>query len=141
MAGSDVFMDTAGFLALWDASDEHHQRAVKFQSELSRKKRQFLTTDYIVDETATLLLMRHSHTAAVDFLKTILESGTLRLEWIDSDTFHSAAALFQGHDDKQWSFTDCVSFALMDELKIQDSFTTDHHFSQAGFNPLLRRAT
>ena len=85
--------------------------------------------------------MRHSHGAAADFLKTILESGTLRLEWIDSDRFLAAAELFQRQDDKQWSFTDCVSFALMDELKIQDSFTTDHHFTQAGFNPLLRRAT
>ena len=76
MAASDVFMDTAGFLALWDASDQHHGRAVQLQSQLSRKKRQFLTTDYIVDETATLLIMRHSHAAAADFLKTTLESRT-----------------------------------------------------------------
>ena len=141
MAAPDVFIDTAGFLALWDASDQHHHRAVQLQSELARKKRQFRTTDYIVDETATLLLMRHSHAAAADFLRTALKSGTLRLEWIDSDRFHAAAELFHRHDDKQSSFTDCVSFALMDELKIQDSFTTDHHFTQAGFNPLLRSTT
>ena len=141
MAAPDVFMDTAGFLALWDASDEHHHRAVQLQSALSHKKRRFLTTDYIVDETTTLLLIRHSHATAADFLKTTLESQTLRLEWIDSDRFHAAAALFHRHDDKQWSFTDCVSFAVMHELKIQDSFTTDHHFIQAGFNPLLRSAT
>ena|ERR1041385_730375 len=141
MAAPDVFVDTSGFVALWDASDEHHRRAVRLQSELSRKQRQFLTTDYIVDETATLLLMRHSHSAAGDFLETTLQSRTLRLEWIDSERFHAAAELFHRHRDKQWSFTDCVSFALMRELHIQDSFTTDHHFTQAGFNPLLRRMT
>jgi len=137
MAAPDVFMDTAGFLALWDASDEHHSRAIHLQSELTRKKRRFLTTDYIVDETTTLLLVRHSHAAATDFLQTTLESKSLCLEWIDSERFHAAVELFRRHDDKEWSFTDCISFALMHELKIQDSFTTDHHFSQAGFNALL----
>jgi predicted nucleic acid-binding protein len=140
MAAPDVFVDTAGFLALWDASDEYHERAVRLQSELLRRKRRFLTTDYIIDETTTLLLVRHSHAAAADFLATTLESKTLHLEWIDSERFHAAAELFRRHNDKEWSLTDCVSFALMRELKIQDSFTTDHHFTQAGFNPLLRAA-
>ena len=139
MAALDVFMDTAGFLALWDARDEHHARAVHLQSDLTRKKSAFLTTDYVVDETTTLLLVRHSHAAAADFLKTILESKTLRLEWIDSERFDAAAALFQRHGDKEWSFTDCISFTLMNELRIEDSFTTDHHFRQAGFNPLLEQ--
>src|ERR1043166_554649 len=104
MAAPDVFMDKAGFLAPWVASDQHHHRAVQLQSTLSRKKRRFLTTDYVVNETATFLLMRHSHAAAADFLKTTLERRTLRLEWIDSDRFHAAAELFPRHDDKQWSF-------------------------------------
>ena len=85
----------------------------------------------------TLLLARHSHGAAADFLETTLESKSLRLEWIDSERFRAAAELFRRHDDKERSFTDCVSFMLMRELKIQDSFTTDHHFRQAGFHPLL----
>ena len=138
MAANDVFVDTAGFLALWDAADEHHNHAVHLQSELKRKERRFLTTDYIVDETTTLLLVRHSHSAAADFLQTVTESESISLEWIDSDRFHAAATLFARHADKEWSFTDCVSFALMQELKVQDSFTTDHHFGQAGFTPLLR---
>jgi predicted nucleic acid-binding protein len=110
MAANDVFMDTAGFLALWDAADAHHQRALRLQSELARKGRRFLTTDYILDETVTLLLVRHSH---------------------------AAAAFFARHDDKKWSFTDCMSFSLMHDLNVRDSFTTDQHFRQAGFNPLL----
>ena len=139
MAATDVFIDTAGFVALWDAGDEHHGRALRLQTELARRKRSFLTTDYVVDETTTLLLVRHSYTAAADFLKTTLESKALRLEWTDSERFHAAAELFDRHDDKEWSFTDCVSFALMHELKMEDSFTTDGHFRQAGFNPLLEQ--
>jgi predicted nucleic acid-binding protein len=137
MAAADIFVDTAGFLALWDAADEHHNRALHLQSNLARRKRRFLTTDYIVDETVTLLLARHSHAAAADFLQTVTSTQWLHLEWVDSERFHAAADLFARHDDKEWSFTDCVSFALMHELGIQDSFTTDHHFRQAGFNPLL----
>lgn len=138
MAAADVFFDTAGFLALWDASDVHHAGAVRMQGELTRKHRRFLTTEYVVDETVTLLLVRHSRRAAVDFLDTVERSEALRLEWIDPARFHAAAAWFRTHADKEWSFTDCASFATMRELRIRDAFTTDHHFRQAGFVPLLK---
>src|SRR5438552_3260659 len=104
MAAVDVFMDTAGFLALWDAADAHHKRATDLQGELTQSKRQFLTTDYIVDETVTLLLLRHSHEAAADFLQTVRTSESLRLEWVGADRFHTAADFFSRHDDKEWSF-------------------------------------
>jgi len=139
MAALDVFMDTAGFLALWDAADEHHGRALRLQGELTRQGRRFLTTDYIIDESVTLLLVRHSHAAAADFLQTVTSSESLRLEWVTPDRFHAAAAFFARHDDKEWSFTDCVSFQLMHELNLRDCFTTDQHFRQAGFNPLLEK--
>lgn len=134
-------MDSAGFFALWDAGDEHHAAAIRLQEELVRKRRRFFTTEYVVDETVTLLLVRHSHNAAVDFLDTVERSEALRLEWINPERFHAAAILFRKHADKAWSFTDCVSFATMHELRIRDAFTTDQHFSQAGFVPLLARAS
>jgi len=46
MAAADVFMDSAGFLALWDAGDEHHKAAGRLQEELARKRRRFLTSEY-----------------------------------------------------------------------------------------------
>ena len=139
MAAAEVFVDSAGFLALWDASDEYHAAAVRLQEELVRKHRRFVTSEYVVDETVTLLLVRHSHRAAADFLDTVERSETLRLEWIGPERFHAASALFRRHADKEWSFTDCVSFMLMRELRIRDAFTTDHHFKQAGFAPLLKK--
>lgn len=139
MAAHDVLVDTAGFLALWDAGDEHHPAAVRLQQELHRRGRRFLTTDYIVDETLTLLRLRHSHAAAVDFLDTVERSEAVRLEWTGAERFQSAGGLFRKHVDKKWSFTDCISFALMRELRIREAFTTDHHFEQAGFKALLAR--
>jgi predicted nucleic acid-binding protein len=138
MAAADVFMDSAGFLALWDAGDEHHPAARILHADLIAKRRRFLTSEYVVDETITLLRMRHSHAAAVDFLNTVERSEALRVEWIGPERFHDAGILFRKHADKEWSFTDCVGFALMRGLRLRDAFTTDHHFRQAGFNPLLK---
>ena len=137
MAAGNVFMDSAGFLALWDSGDEHHALATSKQRQLSGKGRRFVTTDYIVDETVTLLLVRHSHAAATDFLDSATRSQGLRWEWIDSDRFYAAASVFRRHNDKEWSFTDCCSFVIMRELGITEAFTTDHHFRQAGFDALL----
>lgn len=132
-------MDSAGFLALWDAGDEYHAQAVRLQEQLIRKQRRILTTEYVVDETVTLLLVRHSHGAALDFLDSVERSEALRLEWVDPARFHAAVSWFRKHPEKEWSFTDCVSFAVMRELRIGDAFTTDHHFRQAGFTPLLKK--
>src|SRR5689334_21203641 len=105
MAEPKVFVDTAGFLALWDASDEYHVRALRLQSELAGQKRKLVTTDYVVDETVTLLLVRHSHAAASDFLRTVDATRWLQLEWIDSERFRAAANFFMRHEDKDYSFT------------------------------------
>ncbi|HZC36796.1 MAG TPA: hypothetical protein VE242_14330, partial [Chthoniobacterales bacterium] len=86
-----------------------------------------------------LLLIRHSHAAAADFLETIQGSAALQLEWTSPERFYAAAGLFRKHSDKEWSFTDCLSFIVMRELRIRDAFSSDHHFSQAGFVPLLKR--
>jgi uncharacterized protein len=138
MAVADVFMDTAGFLALWDSRDEYHGPALRLQRDLLLKRRRFVTTDYVVDETATLLLIRHSHAAASDFLDSMIRTEALSLEWIGQDRFLAATRKFTSHADKQWSFTDCVSFVVMQELRARDAFTTDRHFVQAGFAALLR---
>ena len=137
MAANEVFVDTSGFLALWDAGDQHHSAAVALQESVASKRRRFVTSDYVADETATLLLIRHSHSAAADFLQSLDRSGALRMEWVGPDRFAAGAALFQRRRDKEWSFTDCVSFAMMRELGIREALTADHHFRQAGLVPLL----
>jgi uncharacterized protein len=57
---------------------------------------------------------------------------------LDADRFHAAEKFFLKHADQDWSFTDCVSFCVMKELRLHDALTKDRHFQDAGFIALLR---
>jgi predicted nucleic acid-binding protein len=47
-----------------------------------------------------------------------------------------ARRVFFRHRDKDYSFTDCTSLVVMQELKLRQALTTDMHFRQMGFQML-----
>jgi predicted nucleic acid-binding protein len=105
------------------------------------RRASFITTDYVLDETVTLLAAR-GHRHLVDpFLHSTLRSAACRVEWTDADRFAKTAIFFSKHTDHAWSFTDCLSFVVMKDLRLRDALTKDIHFEQAGFLALLRRET
>ena len=56
---------------------------------------------------------------------------------MNPERFEQVRRFFVKHHDKAWSFTDCFSFCVMQERKIQQALASDDHFRQAGFEPLL----
>ncbi len=44
----------------------------------------------------------------------------------------AAWEVFRKFEDKDWSFTDCASYAVMERLGINKAFAFDHHFKQFG---------
>lgn len=100
------------------------------------RKSHLVITDYILDEAYTLLLMNVGYTAAVSFkqkLDLMRRQNIVSVYWVNEPMAAQAWAIFeQFNQDKQWSFTDCVSYAVMKELGITEAFTFDHHFSQMG---------
>lgn len=61
--------------------------AVRVLADLARKRRRFLTMEYIVDETIRLWPVRHSRDTALDFADTVERSAALRLERIGPERF------------------------------------------------------
>ena len=51
--------------------------------------------------------------------------------------FRATCDFFLKHEDRAWSFTDCLSFVVMNDRRLRDSLTKDDHFREAGFQPLL----
>jgi predicted nucleic acid-binding protein len=48
--------------------------------------------------------------------------------------FDEAWTVFERFNrDKQWSFTDCTTYALMKQMSMVEVFAFDRHFDQMGF--------
>jgi len=137
-------VDTWGWLALADAKDSAHLRAV--EERRSRTAPGTLaTTDYVLDETFTRLFARAGFSAARQFSGAILEAvavGQLKLERVNKERFEAAYRLRLRYRDKPGiSFTDFTSFVVMRELEIRDVLTADVHFAQVrlGFHRVPAR--
>jgi predicted nucleic acid-binding protein len=132
-----TFVDTSGFYALLVKADPMHARASELLARAARSSGRFVTTDYILDETATLLRARGQGHLAEAWFQSVFASTACQVEWMDPDRFAQTRQFFVKHQDKSWSFTDCFSFLVLRTLGLRDALTTDAHFRQAGFNPLL----
>ena len=128
-----LFADTGAWCALYDRSDVHHARTSAFLQELKRKKAQLITSDYVLDESLTLLRFRAEHKEAVEFSKWVLQSPLVKLINVDEKSWQAAWEMFVRYDDKGFSFTDCTSFAIMRQLGLLNAFAFDRNFEQAGF--------
>jgi len=129
-----LFVDTSAFAALADKNDDNHTRAVEFNHQV--KGITLVTTNYVLDELYTLLLINVGYTKTVQFKKKIdflITKNILRIIWISEVIATQTWQIFEQYNtDKQWSFTDCTSYVVMKEQSITEVFTFDRHFSQMG---------
>ena len=133
---SSLFVDTGGWMACADAADPSHVPCCAARDAAFEAGQTLITTDFVVDETLTLIRFRLGLDAADAWWQQIDRSARLRWERIESDRFERARHLFFQYRDKDFSFTDCTSVAIMRELKLTQVITTDRHFHQLGFQML-----
>lgn len=134
-----VFVDTAGWAMLVDGADPNHNAARAFRDDFLSRRGKLVTTDYVIDETLTLLRMRMGLPVAGKWWQMISGSDRLEVEWVDPQRFDMACQWFFGWSDQRFSFTDCTSFAVMSDLGIKRALTSDAHFLTAGFEVVPSR--
>ena len=136
-----LFVDTGGWMACADAADSSHRRACAARDTALEAGLLLVTTDFVVDETLTLLRLRLGIGAAEAWWRQIDGSARLRWERITVERFDRARQVFFRYRDKGFSFTDCTSFVVMQELRLVRALATDRHFRQMGFQtvPSLTR--
>ncbi len=71
------------------------------------------------------------------FLETAPSLPNFKTEPFGADLYHRGLNLYGDRPDKEWSLTDCISFAVMSEQHIVEALTRDRHFKQAGFVALF----
>jgi len=137
-----LFIDTWGWIAIHNKRETKHAYVNVFYREFRKQGGAVYTTDYILDETLTLLFRRLPFALAreiVTFLDEAIEQGYLNLEWISSERFEAAKKLRLRFKDKPviW-FTDFTSMTVMKELDVKSILTEDDHFMQTGMGFQIR---
>jgi predicted nucleic acid-binding protein len=94
---------------------------------------ELVTSDYVFDETVTVLKARVGHKASVAAGDAMLGSKRLNLEPITNDDRLASWEIFRGHGDKLWSYTDCTSKVLIDRLGCDQVWSLDADFRQMGY--------
>jgi len=129
-----AFVDTSGWVMLADGADRQHDDARQWRDGWLEAGGSLVTTDYVVDETLTLLRMRLGLDVAEAWWQSVEQSRRVRWEAVDTQRAERARAWFFRWRDQSFSFTDCTSFVVMRELRLRQALASDGHFQVAGFD-------
>lgn len=131
-----LFIDTWGWIVLQNRREPRHAAVKDFYRTFRQQSGQAYTTDYVLDETFTLLFKRlpfEKARASLQQIDAAIEAGYLQLERITPERFEQAKALRLTLQDKpQISFTDLTSMVVMQERGISQVLTGDAHFAHVG---------
>jgi len=123
-----VLWDSSAILALLDADDADHARAVSVARHIASEKRPSFITNYVEAEAHALLVRKLGRTIARHWLLT----GGLPVVPAFPAEEQRAKEILARHSDKDWTLCDAISFALLDSRRVTRAFTFDHHFRQYG---------
>lgn len=133
MPSDYVFVDSSMWKALVDSNDDFYHDAARVWRSLQQENVRLLTTNYILDEAFTLIRKRCG-IKAVKLFRDHLVSDWKSVKIMRISIADEAMAWnWFSKDWSNLSFTDCVSFALMERIGLKRTATFDHHFSKAGF--------
>ena len=125
-----MFVDTSVWFAAYVEEVPEHAHA---DALLTTPGDRLVTTDYIVDELLTLLIAHEQRPIAIALGRLLWSRALCEIVWVSKSDVEAAWKVFDTFENKTWSFTDCVSYAVMKRLAIDKAFALDEHFKQFGF--------
>ncbi|MCC6224645.1 MAG: PIN domain-containing protein [Thermoleophilia bacterium] len=132
-----LFVDTGGWIALLKRDDHMHARAGPYYATQVAEGRRFLTTSYVICETATRLRYDAGVEAAVAFRRAIeraVAGRSLRVAWIDARLEREGWDVLERYADIPLSLTDATSAAVARRAGVGEVFGFDRHFRALGFD-------
>ncbi len=124
-----IFVDTSAWYASVMPSDPNHVAAAGW---LKANQEPLLTTDFVIDETLTLLKSRGHFRRALAVGSELFQGRRTTVRYLTEAEIQAAWQVFQRFADKDWSFTDCSSKVIIEQLSLTTAFAFDQHFRQFG---------
>ncbi|HYE32857.1 MAG TPA: PIN domain-containing protein [Methylomirabilota bacterium] len=133
MSTAPWFADTFFFLALLNAGDGSHRRALS----LCDADVPIVTSEFVLIEVADGVSRTHGRSRVAGLFREMNTADGIKVVPCSSSLFKQGLDLYARRRDKEWSLTDCTSFVIMEEFGLEEALTGDRHFVQAGFQALL----
>lgn len=132
-----LLLDTFYVQAFLNSKDQYHAKTLELYPEVKQARVVWLTEAVLVEIGNALSSI--DRVAAASFISSCYNNPppNLRIVPVDAGLMELALALYSDRPDKEWGFTDCISFEVMRIHNVMDALTGDKHFTQAGFNALL----
>jgi predicted nucleic acid-binding protein len=124
------FVDTSFWVALFFAGDANHGDA---RTLWSSNTVPLMTTNHVRGEMWTCLRRRRGHADAVRALEAVNGTRRCAIEVGDDALETDAWEWLRRHDEREYSFVDATSFAVMRRRRIRDALAFDGNFAAAGF--------
>jgi predicted nucleic acid-binding protein len=119
-----VFVDTGPWYASVVPDDPQHAAVIAW---LRQNSLPLITSDFVIDETLTLLRSRGESNRALALGHRLLDLGGVRVHFLSEAEIRVAWGEFRSQQSRSWSFTDCTSKIVIDRLHIHHS-----HFAEFG---------
>ncbi len=133
----NIFIDTCAFIGFFHKKDAMHKLSMEIWEQIRKDEKTFVTTNHVLDELATLLGRKTDFSYSARKMKRVYTSGIYIERSTEIDELR-ALDYFEKYADQNVSFTDCLSFVMMEKLSIKQVFTFDRHFEYAGFEKFPR---
>ncbi len=130
-----VFMDTYGLIAWINTRDAAHQPVKSYLDAYSGR---IVTSEWVSLEFADAFSQWKVKPIAIEAIKRIHRLPMFVVVGFDSAGYQAGFNHYETRSDKDWSRTDCISFAVMSERGLSEAVTADHHFEQAGFRAVFK---
>ncbi|MGQ0543512.1 MAG: type II toxin-antitoxin system VapC family toxin [Blastocatellia bacterium] len=124
-----IFVDSGAWFASVVEDDVDHVAAKNW---FDKNFENLLLTDYIIDETLTLLRSRGAESKALELGKLFFETKDVFVHYLSETEIKETWNIFKQYSDKGWSFTDCSSKHICEKLQITKTVSFDKHFRQFG---------
>lgn len=134
-----IFVNSSGWLALYNNSDPNHAAALALWEQLKSEPVRFVITDYVLDQVYTAFKMYGSVEVAKAFKEVWTNSEVVRFFMTDTVIFERAWLIFEEDEHPAWTFTDCVNYAVIQYVGISEVITFDPDFTAPDLTVLPAR--
>jgi len=130
-----IFIDTVGFLALWNSRDQWNERATTAFAKLTVGGADFCTSSHVMLECGNAAARMPFRADLIEVREQLRADGKLIVPTEADET--AAWTAYARGEAADAGIVDHVSFAVMRRLGITQAFTNDRHFRAAGFDILF----